>query len=121
MSNLPSILFTVPGIAFSAEWVNDNFTSIKLSWQPDSRVATYTVTYTPVNARGAIDSCRSQQVVVAGSTVTLSGLNPMAWYIFHVEVETFSATASAGIGVCVCMCVWGVGGCGWVWVGVDVY
>ena len=105
---MPSFLFTVPGTAFSAEWVNDNLTSIKLSWQPDSGVATYTVTYTPVNASGAIDSSREQQVVVAGSTVTLSGLNPMAWYIFRVEVETLSGTPSAangvGIGVCVCLC-----------------
>ena len=111
--NLLLFLFTFPGTAFSAEWVNDNFTSIKLSWQPDSGVATYTVTYTPVNASGAIDSSSEDQMVVAGSTVTLSGLNPMAWYIFRVEIETLSSTPADGVGigvyvcvrVCVCVCV----------------
>ena len=69
-------------------------------------VAMYTVSYSPVfnNASGTIDRTTTLQVKTKSSTVTVSGLNPMAWYFFHVEIDkneagTGSSSLASGVGI----------------------
>ena len=82
---------------------------MQLSWGPmtvaDGVAVVYTVSYSPVvNASGAIDSAATMQKQTTSSTVTLSGLNPTAWYYFRVElVENVAAGGSSstdsGVGI----------------------
>lgn len=102
------VLVTVT--AFSAQWIDGSFTAIQLSWEPvtlaDDVVAMYTVSYSPVsnNASGTIDSITALQMKTMSSTVTVSGLNPTAWYFFRVEIEENeagpgSSSLASGVGI----------------------
>lgn len=102
-------VFDVAVTAFSAEWIDGSFTAMQLSWKPvtvaDGVATVYTVSYSPVvNASGTIDSAATMQKQTTSSTVIVSGLNPTAWYYFHVEIGEHltaggSSSADSGVGI----------------------
>lgn len=100
--------FGITVTAFSAEWTDGSFTAMKLSWEPvtapEGAAALYTVSFSPVNASGIIDSAATMQKQTMSSTVTVSGLNPTAWYYFQLEIEENAAgpdssTIASGVGI----------------------
>ena len=90
---------TITGLSF--EWIDGNFTSLQVSWDPvtppQGGGVTYHVSYTPVLANGTITEVVTSEV--EESRILLSGLDPSLFYSVTVEaIIQDASSASANIG-----------------------
>ena len=87
---------TITGLSF--EWIDGNFTSLQVSWDPvtppQGGGVTYHVSYTPVLANGTV-----REEVVEESSILLTDLDPSLFYSVTVEATIQDASStSANIG-----------------------
>ena len=82
---------TITGLSF--EWIDGNFTSLQVSWDPvtppQGGGVTYRVSYTPVLANVSLMRACMKEVITTVTEVSstlLSGLDPNLFYSVMVEV-----------------------------------
>ena len=85
-----------PVTSLSFEWTSYNFTSLQVSWQPESApqggLVRYTVHYSPITSNTV--ACQTTSAQTTDTTIIISRLNPELFYSVSVAVDVQDASPS---------------------------
>ena len=85
-----------PVTSLSFDWTSYNFTSLQISWQPETTpqggLVRYTVHYSPI--MNNILACQTTSAHTTDTTIIISCLNPELFYSVSVAVDVQDAPPS---------------------------